>query len=353
MPHSPEALAAALRRQAVFCAELGSPLWSEAMEAVGADIETGGRFGRLLAGWEGDLERGVLALRLFGGLHYLALAGKAPALAAQLPSTGGTKDGALWSALCEVLAQHENLLRSFLDHPPQTNEVGRSAIFLGGFLEIAARSGLPLALCEIGASAGLNLCWDRFAYHLGAHRWAGTDPVLTLITDWRGAPPRLDLNPVVASRQACDLRPIPLGEPEARLRLQGYVWPDQLDRLAHLRAAMAMALEMEIRVEEADALDWIAQRLAARPEGQVMVIYHSVMLQYFDKVARSRFAAMIAAAGAEATESRPLAWLSYELASDKGGYDPHLAYWPGDAEGPWRRRLAAAQPHGRWIDWQG
>ena len=163
MPHSPEALAAALRRQAVFCAELGSPLWSEAMEAVAADIETGGRFGRLLAGWEGDLERGVLALRLFGGLHYLALAGKAPALAAQLPSTGGTRDGALWSALCEALAQHENLLRSFLDHPPQTNEVRRSAIFLGGFLEIAARSRLPLALCEIGASAGLNLCWDRFA----------------------------------------------------------------------------------------------------------------------------------------------------------------------------------------------
>ena len=353
MPHSPEALAAALRRQAGFYAELGSPLWSEAMAAVAADIEAGGRFARLLAGWDGDLERGVLPLRLFGGFHYLALAGKAPTLAAQLPSTGGTRDGALWTALCEALAQHEDLLRGFLDHPPQTNEIGRSAIFLGGFLEIAARSGLPLALCETGASAGLNLCWDRFDYRLGAHRWTGTDPVLMLTVDWRGPPPRLDLRPVVASRQACDLRPIRLAEPEARLRLEGYVWPDHLDRLTHLRAAMTLAREMEITVETADAMDWLAQRLAARPEGQVMVIYHSVMLQYFDKVARSRFAAMIAAAGAEATESRPLAWLSYELASDKGGYDLHLAYWPGDAEGPWRRRLAAAQPHGRWIDWQG
>ena len=349
MPHSPEALAAALRRQAVFCAELGSPLWSEAMEAVGADIETGGRFGRLLAGWEGDLERGVLALRLFGGLHYLALAGKAPALAAQLPSTGGARDGALWSALCEALAEHENLLRSFLDHPPQTNEVRRSAIFLGGFLEIAARSGLPFALCEIGASAGLNLCWDRFAYHLGAHRWAGTDPAFTLVADWRGPPPRLDLSPVVASRQACDLRPIPLGEPEARLRLQGYVWPDHLDRLEQLRAAMALGREMEIRVDEAEALDWTAQRLAARPEGQATVIYHSVVLQYLDAEARSRFAEMIAAAGAEATASRPLAWLSYELASSERGFELHLAYWPGGE----RRRLAIAQPHGRWIEWMG
>src|SRR5215469_5097978 len=241
MPHPPEALAAAFRRQAGFCAELGSPLWSEAMEAIAADIETGGRFARLLAGWEGDLERGVLALRLFGGFHYLALAGQAPALAAQLPSTGGTRDGALWSALCEALAQHEDLLRGFLDHPPQTNEIRRSAIFLGGFLEIAARSGLPLALCETGASAGLNLCWDRFDYRLGAHRWIGTDPVLTLAVDWRGPPPRLDLRPVVANRQACDRRPIRLADPEARLRLQGYVWPDQLDRFAHLTTAMALA----------------------------------------------------------------------------------------------------------------
>lgn len=349
MPHSPEALAAALRRQAGFCAELGSPLWSEAMEAVAADIETGARFGRFLAGWEGDLERGVLALRLFGGFHYLALAGKAPALAAQLPSTGGTRDGALWSALCEALAQHENLLRSFLDHPPQTNEVGRAAIFLGGFLEIAARSGLSLALHEIGASAGLNLCWDRFAYRLGPHRWAGSDPVLTLAADWRGPRPRLDLRPVVASRQACDLRPIRLGEPEARLRLQGYVWPDHLDRLAHLRAAMALGREMEIRVDEAEALDWTAQRLAARPEGQATVIYHSVVLQYLDAAAQARFAAMIEAAGAEATASRPLAWLSYELASAEGGYALDFAYWPGGE----RRRLAIAQPHGRWIEWMG
>ena len=349
MPHSPEALAAALRRQAGFCAALGSPLWSEAIAAVAADIETGGRFGRFLAGWEGDLERGVLALRLFGGFHYLAVAGKAPALAAQLPSTGGTRDGALWSALCEALARHENLLRSFLDHPPQTNEVRRSAIFLGGFLEIAARSGLPLALCEIGASAGLNLCWDRFAYRLGAHCWAGTDPALTLVADWRGPPPRLDLRPVVASRQACDLRPIRLGEPEARLHLQGYVWPDHLDRLAHLRTAMALAREMEIRVDEAEALDWTAQRLAARPEGQAMVIYHSVVLQYLDVAAQARFAAMIAAAGAEATASRPLVWLSYELASAEGGYELDFAYWPGGE----RRRLAIAQPHGRWIEWMG
>src|SRR5262249_28123910 len=157
-----------------------------------------------------------LPLRLFGGFHYLALAGKAPALAARLPSAGGRSDGRLWPQLVETVARHEDQLRHFLDHPPQTNEVGRAAILLGGFLEIAARSGLPLAVPEVGASAGLNLCWDRFSYQLGPHRWEGSNPGLTLTTEWQGPAPRLDIHPVIASRRGCDRRPIDLASAEAR-----------------------------------------------------------------------------------------------------------------------------------------
>jgi len=347
--HSPGALAAAFRRQAGYCAELGSPLWSEAMEKVAADIEAGGIFARFLADWDGDLERGILPLRLFGGLHFLALGGEAPALAARLPSTGGRPDSEFWPVLCRTLAENEPLLRHFLDHPPQTNEVGRSAIFLGGFLEIAARSGLPLSLHEIGASAGLNLCWDCFAFHLGPHRWAGSDPGLTLTAEWRGPAPRLDVQPVIAGRQACDRRPVDLADPEARLRLQGYVWPEHLDRLASLRAAIALASEIDVRVDAADALDWTARKLATRPGGQAMVIYHSVVLQYFDAASRRDFAGMIEAAGAQATTERPLAWLSFEQESPERDFELTLAYWPGGE----RRRLAKAQAHGRWIEWFG
>jgi hypothetical protein len=349
MKHSPGALAAAFRRQAGYCAELGSPLWAEAMGRVAADIEAGGAFARFLADWEGDIERGILPGRLFGGLHFLALGGEAPALAAQLPSTGGRPDTAFWSAVRQTLVENERRLRPFLDHPPQTNEVGRSAIFLGGFLEIAARSRLPLSLHEIGASAGLNLCWDRFAYHLGPHRWAGRDPGLTLTAEWRGPAARFDIHPTVAERHACDRRPIDLAEPEARLRLEGYVWPEQLDRLARLRAAIALASKMGVRVDAADAIDWTARKLAARPAGQAMVIYHSVVLQYFDAASRRDFADMIEAAAAEATAESPLAWLSFEQESPERDFELTLAYWPGGE----RRRLASAQPHGRWIAWLG
>ena len=246
MACSPAALAAAFRRQSKYCAELGSPLWAEAMERVAADIDAAGPFLAFLADWNGDLERGILPLRLFGGFHYLALAGRAPTLAAQLPFTGGKPDGGMWPALLATLAAKLEKLRLFLDRPPQTNEVARSAIFLGGFLEVAARSRLPLTLCEVGASAGLNLCWDRFAYRLGSHRWGRRDAALTLTAEWRGSAPRLDAEVKVAGRQACDQRPVDLTNSEARLRLQGYVWPDHLNRFALLQAAMALTVAMEI-----------------------------------------------------------------------------------------------------------
>ena len=222
-------------------------------------------------------------------------------------------------------------------------------MFLGGFLEIAARSGLPLGLHEVGASAGLNLLWDRFAFHLGPHRWAGSDPGLTLTADWRGPAPRLDVQPVIAGRQACDRRPVDLTDPEARLHLQGYVWPEQLDRLARLRAAIALASEMGVRVDAADALDWTAHRLADRRAGEAMVIYHSIVLQYFDAVARRDFAGMIEAAGARRRRSAQWPGSPSRRRTLGDQFELTLAYWPGGE----RHRLATAQAHGRWIEWLG
>jgi hypothetical protein len=108
MNHSSAALAAAFRRQAGYCAELGSPLWSEAMGRVATDIESGGLFARFLADWEGDLERGLLPLRLFGGLHFLALGGQWPGrkLREREPLDRRTPDE-IWPVLSRTLAANE------------------------------------------------------------------------------------------------------------------------------------------------------------------------------------------------------------------------------------------------------
>lgn len=213
MAHRTEDIAWAFRGQAGYCDSLGSPLWADQMRRAAEDIECGGPIGQIVAGWSGDLKLGALALRFFGGLHYLALAGRAPALARQLPSAGGTPDGRLWPALLAAVGDNAQLLAHAIQSPPQTNEVGRSAVLLGGFLRIAARFPFALRLREVGASAGLNLCWDRFAYALGSHRWGREDSPLSLAAEWRGAAPDLSAPVTVIDRRGCDQRPIDVADP--------------------------------------------------------------------------------------------------------------------------------------------
>jgi hypothetical protein len=349
MPHRPHDLAEAFRQQAGYCDALGSPLWAHMMRHAARDIDDGGPVARLLADWEGDLKLGAMALRFFGGIHYLALSNRSPALAARLPSTGGVLGDEPWPVLLAAIEANEPLLKRALASPPQTNEVARSAVLLGGFLRVAQRTGLPLRLREVGASAGLNLAWDRYAYELGPHRWSLPGPALALKAEWQGGTPDLGATVSVASRAGCDLNPIDLTDADARLWLQAYIWPDQAQRLALTRQAIDNALAMGITVEKASAAAWTADPLAGRPAGQATVIYHSVVMQYFPPAEREAFIAALSQAGTAATTETPLAWLRMEYDAAMNEFVLRLTLWPDGEE----TLLALAHPHGRSIEWRG
>src|SRR5205085_236052 len=137
-----------------------------------ADTEAGGPSWDVLAGHETDPLGSVPALRFMAAVHRLVLRGEAPDLARHYPSAGGRADaGDPWPDFRAALAEHADALRELIELPVQTNEVGRSAALLGGFLEVGRSTALPLAIFEIGSSAGLNLHWDRWFYDAGA---AGT-----------------------------------------------------------------------------------------------------------------------------------------------------------------------------------
>jgi hypothetical protein len=136
--------------------------------------------------------------------------------------------------------------------------------------------------------------------------------------------------------------------PAARERLLSYIWPDQSDRLAVTKAALAAAADAPWRVERADAGAWIEERLMQAPtEGQARVIVHTIVWQYLPKATQSRIGNAIRAAGARATASAPVAWLRMEPDSGRDAAALHLTLWPEGEE----RFLASADYHGRWVDW--
>jgi len=104
-------------------------------------------------------------------VHRLVLDGRAPQLVPYYPSVGGRADpAAAWPALVALLEERAEDLRELVSRALQTNEVGRSQALLCGFLVVSARTGLPLRLLEVGASAGLNLRWDHFHYEARGRR---------------------------------------------------------------------------------------------------------------------------------------------------------------------------------------
>lgn len=342
----------AFRRQAAVCAELGSPFTARLCALAAERLAPGGVVADRLLGWPGDPSNraDALPLRFAGALHALALAGDAD-LATVYPPQAPT-DAALWQAVAAAMTRAAGFVDARLDGPPQTNEPQRSNALAPGCLAVAAETGLPLALSEIGASAGLNLIWDRYAFRFGPAAWGDPEAPVRLAPAWSGpAPVTPDLPPgaIVAERAGCDRAPLDVSDPATELRLLSFVWADQSDRLARLRAALALARTDPPALAQADAADWVEARFAAPRAGRAHVLMHSIVWQYLPPATRARIAAAIAAAGSRATAAAPVAWLRLEADDAAPGAALSLTLWPGGGT----RTLARADFHGRWVDWRG
>lgn len=334
----------AFRIQARACASLGSPFMAQLCTLLADRLDPATPLGPRLFGWTGDVGPSAdsVPLRLCGALHALAMQGRAGLAAVYPPQT--PTDDALWSAVSGALASEAAFIDTFINSPPQTNEVRRSAALIAAGHWLTARYRLPLVLSELGASAGLNTIWDRYALALPGRTLGPADPALTLTPDWTGRlPPAAPV--IIADRAAVDQNPIDVSDPAARLRLLSYLWADQPHRRALTEAAIAAGPPCPT---QGDAVDWLATRLAEPRPGHLHLIYHTIAWQYFPDTAQARGRALIEAAGARATDAAPLAWLAYEADGYAPGAKLTVRLWPGDLS----LRLGRADFHGRWVRWR-
>lgn len=340
------ALPQALRAQARACKDLGSSFTARLLDLLADDLTPDSPLGPRLFNWPGDIgpSAASVPLRLAGALHALVLSGTDPRLAAAYPPHE-VPDDTLRAALLQALHDHAATLDRFLDSPPQTNEVARSAVLIAAAAWLRARYPLPLPLrlSELGASAGLNLNFDAFALQAGPTRLGPTDPALLLAPDWRGPPPP-DQPIEVTERRGVDLSPIDPSDPAARLRLRAYVWADQTERLHRLDRALAL---LPAPVDRSDAAPWLAQRLEEPQPNTLHLVYHTVAWQYFPPKTQAACTAALHEAGARATSDTPLAHLGMEGDGTTPGAALTLTLWPGGRTIP----LGRADFHGRWVEW--
>jgi hypothetical protein len=333
-----------LLKQAAWCPRLGSPFTGRVLETLADILDETTQTGRRILRWTGDADSDAVSMRIAGALHALARRGTDPALSAAYRH----QDADLTAILKRVVAVHDAWLAAWLERVPQTNEVGRAGVLWPGILEIARRFGPNIQLLELGASAGLNLNLDQFSYCLGGVASGNPTSLVQLTPTWVGPAPTPTPVSIVA-RAGVDRDPINLSDPAEVERLTAFVWAGMDDRMSRIEGALALAQSHPPRVAEGDLVEWIAAQLAApQAAGVTRVFMHSVVFQYIPHVAREKVEVLLAEAGAQADQRRPLARLQMEMVEFDKPMHLSLQCWPG---GGTVETLAHCHPHGREIKW--
>lgn len=242
-----------------------------------------------------------------------------------------------------LLAQTDIVRAVVLARGTQTNEPARCAVLL----PVLARLRGPLALLEVGASAGLCLLPDRYAYDYGRQRLGKGMPVFECRTN--PATPVPAALPDVVWRAGLDLNPIDPTDADRAAWLETLVWPDQPHRLARLRAALAVARRDPPPLHRGDLRHDLPALAAAAPRNATLVVFHTAVLGYLaDPAERSAFAATVRSLGAT--------WISNEVP----GVFPDIAAKTAVPRPRGTFLLAVdgepvawTDPHGAGIDWFG
>jgi hypothetical protein len=259
------------------------------------------------------------------------------------------KTGAELSALVRQRGREiGELMRS---RTTQTNEVGRCAVLLP-----ALPSG-PLALLEVGASAGLCLLLDQFYYELGSARIGDAASPVHLRCATVGTVALPASVPQVVWRRGLDIHPIDVRDDDAIRWLLACVYADHHERRQRLEAAVGLARARPSVVVQGDLVDDLPAMLAQVPNDAQLVVFHSAVLTYVKPDRREAFAGLLA----EASKDRDIVWLSNEPPSvirEVAALAPaqsELLFLLSRTRFVKGQRtdelLALAHPHGATVEW--
>ncbi|MBW3658854.1 MAG: DUF2332 domain-containing protein [Actinobacteria bacterium] len=341
---------------------VGSPLYARL--AAGAS-----RHPDVLAVLAEAPERQQRPTTLFAAVHDVLLRDPQHPLAAHYPRLAGDREPSSDPVddLRDLVREHHDELRRLAGtRGTQTNEVLRAVGVAPAIAQVAAEVGRPVALLEVGPSAGLLLRLDRYGYRYVDldGRAVGESPAggLRLTSEVRhgDVPPVHLLPPPIVDRVGLDLAPLDVTDEDDVRWLRACVWPEHTGRAERLDAALAAARDDPPPLVTGDMVDDLAATADRLDPDAHLVVLHGVSLMYLPAGRRERFRQRLA----ELARRRPLDVVAFEdhriepygelfpadLAGDDAmhGIVARSSYRAGEVT---HTLLGRAHMHGRWVGW--
>lgn len=327
---------------ALFAEAIGDevPLYTRLCEAIVDDHELLALAGHAMPGQPAPN-------MLFGAVHYLLLGGVEHPAGAWFPAVAGpaAPDEDPVPFFADFCRRHSDELAHLIaTRRTQTNEVARCVALLPALAAVSDPVADPLALIELGASAGLLLDFDRYHYRYGTRTWGpGASPV-QLSTELAGDEPPLPRALAIASRLGIDLHPVDVTSEQDARWLDAMVWPGHELRRRRLRAALSLAAADPPPVVAGDALALLPAVLDSVAPDFVPIVFHSFALIQWDSDQRGRLGAILRDAG------RPIYRISLEWFRYRRSL-PLIRVFEYQDGGETVATLGRFHHHGAWLDW--
>ena len=285
----------------------------------------------------------------FAAVHLLFLKGTRHPLSLYYKSLSGSCAATddpyhTFRAFC---LEYDEEIRSLISaRMVQTNEVSRGACLVPAFVLVSRGSkGRPLYLVEIGASAGLNLLWDRYAYDYGEMRRCGdmNSPVqIKCAVKGNSIPPLPERFPDVSARVGIDVNPLDVSDREHALWLRALVWPEHSERAELLRRALQVARQNQPTLIRGDGVESLPAVIEAVPKDSVLCIIR--MFTPIAPISRDRLSSLISSYGAKRDV--------FVVSSKSHGRDESELLLRSFVNGiKTEKCVAYFQNHGAWIEW--
>jgi hypothetical protein len=292
-----------------------------------------------------------VANMLFGAVHYLLLSGVSHRLARFYRSlTPAPLDGDAFTDFRSFCLEYAQPIQEILaTRLTQTNEVNRSILLLPVFEWITRRNtGSPIAMIELGSSAGFNLRWDQYHYRYGRNLTTGQESSpLKLETRLRGKLiPPIPTNqfPEIAARVGIDLNPLDLQNPSDLLWLKALVWPENTRRMKMLEQAAAIARTYPVPIIQGDILKTLPAVFEDLPPGSIPVVFHSFVFYQLAQTDRQAVVHLLR----QFSEKSLIYRISLEWYEDDAPVIELDFFEQGEQH---QTLLARCNPHGEWLEW--